>query len=219
MMRPAAILFDMDGLMLDSECLYQAAWQTTARELGYELDDALYLSVVGRSNTEAEETFITVFGSDFPAATFRQRSELYWRQLVQSQGIPLKPGLLALLDWIEQQALPKAVGTSSNLPEAELCLSAVGIRDRFSTVVTVDQVAAGKPEPDIFLEAAKRLGVAPAQCLVLEDSNAGVQAAQSAGMSAVMVPDLQSPTAASKAIALEIFPSLHEVLVWLQQGV
>jgi len=130
--------------------------------------------------------------------------------------VALQPGLLPLLDWVEQQDLPRAVGTSSNAAEAELCLTLAGIRDRFATVVTVDQVAAGKPSPDIFLLAAQRLGVAPHQCLVLEDSNAGVQAAQAAGMAVVMVPDLQQPTAASQAIAQPVLGSLHEVLAWLQ---
>ncbi|MEM9987256.1 MAG: HAD family hydrolase, partial [Bacteroidota bacterium] len=118
--------------------------------------------------------------------------------------------------WLEERRVPKAVGTSSDSAEADLCLLTVGIRDRFATIVTVDQVTVGKPAPDIFLEAARRLGIQPADCLVLEDSNAGVQAAQSAGIPVVMVPDLQSPTEASRAIALEIFSSLHEVKTWLQ---
>ena len=139
-----------------------------------------------------------------------------WRQLIAVKGVRLQPGLLPLLDWVEHCALPRAVGTSSNREEAELCLTLAGIRDRFSTLVTVDQVAAGKPAPDIFLAAAQKLGLPPAQCLVLEDSNAGVAAAQAAGMTVIMVPDLQVPDATSTAIAQEIFPSLNDVLTWLQ---
>lgn len=203
--------------MLDSESLYQEAWQVATAELGYQLDAELYLSLVGRSNAAAERAFIQVYGPEFPVATFRKSWEAHWHQLVEVRGIPVKPGLLALLNWVEEQSIPKAVGTSSNLKEAELCLTAAGIRDRFSTLVTVDQVAAGKPAPDIFLAAAHRLGTAPAQCLVLEDSNAGVKAAHAGGLPVVMVPDLQVPTQESQAIALDIYPSLHEVLTWLQQ--
>ncbi|NER78689.1 MAG: HAD family phosphatase [Leptolyngbya sp. SIO1D8] len=217
MTLPKALIFDMDGLMLESERLYQQAWKIAASELGYELDAALYLSLVGRSNAEAEQAFVKVFGTGFPTAAFNAGWHAHWHTLIQSEGVSLKPGLLQLLDWTEQQAIPKAVGTSSNFAEADLCLSAAGIRGRFSTVVTVDQVAAGKPEPDIFLEAANRLNIDPGQCLVLEDSNAGVQAAQSAGIPVMMVPDLQVPTEASKAIALAVLPSLHEVGAWLQQ--
>jgi len=216
MTLPRALIFDMDGLMLDSEPLYQAAWQAAAQELGYGVDAGLYLSLVGRSSAEADRAFIQIFGAQFPVEDFNQRWERQWQVLLQEQGVALQPGLLPLLDWVEQQDLPRAVGTSSNAAEAELCLTLAGIRDRFATVVTVDQVAAGKPAPDIFLLAAQRLGVAPHQCLILEDSNAGVQAAQAAGMAVVMVPDLQQPTAASQAIAQPVLGSLHEVLAWLQ---
>ncbi|MGD1943291.1 MAG: HAD family hydrolase [Leptolyngbyaceae cyanobacterium] len=213
---PTALIFDMDGLMLNSEPLYQAAWQAAARELGYDLNAELYLSLVGRSSVEADRAFQQIFGEQFPVETFNDRWDELWRQLIKTQGVPLQAGLLPLLDWVDQQAIPKAIGTSSNSAEAELCLSLAGIRDRFSTLVTVDQVAAGKPAPDIFLAAASQLQVKPAHCLVLEDSNAGVQAAKAAGMSVVMVPDLQTPTAASAAIAQHIFPSLKDVLAWLQ---
>jgi len=216
MSLPSALIFDMDGLMLDSEPLYQAAWQAAAQELGYVLDAELYLSLVGRSSAEADRTFTQIFGDQFPVATFNQRWEWHWQALLQQQGVALQPGLLPLLDWVEQRALPKAVGTSSNTAEADQCLTLAGIRDRFATVVTVDQVAAGKPAPDIFLLAAQRLGVPSHRCLVLEDSNAGVQAAQAAGMAVVMVPDLQTPTTASRAIAQHIFASLQEALTWLQ---
>ena len=217
MLLPKALIFDMDGLMLNSEPLYQEAWQAAAQELGYTLDAELYMSLVGRSSAEAERMFTQVFGEAFPANKFNDRWDELWQKLIKDQGIALQPGLLPLLEWVEQQDISKAVGTSSNSAEAETCLSLAGIRDRFSILVTVDQVAAGKPEPDIFLEAAKRLAIAPQQCLVLEDSNAGIQAAQAAGMPAVMVPDLQVPTEAIKAIAHGIFPSLYEVLAWLQR--
>jgi HAD superfamily hydrolase (TIGR01509 family) len=214
-----AILFDMDGLMLDSESLYQQAWKQAAAELGYDLDDAVYLSLVGRSNAEAERAFVQLYGTDFPVETFRVRWEQRWQALVQIVGIPLNPGLLELLNWIETHGLLKAVGTSSNQAEATLCLQTAGIADRFAAIVTVDQVAAGKPAPDIFQAAAQRLTVNPSHCLVLEDSNAGVQAAQGAGMAVVMVPDLQTATIASEAIALQIFESLHEVRLWLSREV
>lgn len=212
---PQAILFDMDGLMLDSECLYQTAWKLAAGELGYQMDEALYLSLVGRSNAEAERAFVELFGDDFPVEEFGHRWEQLWQELINHQGIPLKPGLLELLDWLEVCRIPKAVGTSSNAAEAHLCLTRTGLWERFLTVVTVDQVGQGKPAPDIFLEAARQLGISPQSCLVLEDSNAGVAAANAGGMTVAMVPDLQTPTTESAAIATAIFTSLHEVLDWL----
>ncbi|NEQ45758.1 MAG: HAD family phosphatase [Leptolyngbya sp. SIOISBB] len=213
---PQALIFDMDGLMLDSEPLYQQAWQAAAQELGFTLEDDLYLSLVGRSSAEADRIFVQTYGDQFPVQEFNHRWDEHWRSLIQGQGVKLQPGLLTLLDWVEQQGIPKAVGTSSNTTEAELCLQLAGIRDRFPTLVTVDQVNAGKPAPDIFLAAASQLGMPPSQCLVLEDSNAGVQAAEAAGMAVVMVPDLQIPTMMSRAIARQICESLNEALAWLQ---
>jgi beta-phosphoglucomutase-like phosphatase (HAD superfamily) len=214
---PHAIIFDMDGLLLDSEPLYQEAWQLAAQSLGYEIDDGLYMNLVGRSSVEADRLFLQIFGETFPVHDFNQRWESHWQALVKQYGVALKPGVPMLLDWLDQQMLARAVGTSSNQSEAELCLSLAGIHDRFPTIVTVEQVAAGKPAPDIFLEAARRLSVPPEDCLVLEDSNAGVEAAHAAGMTVVMVPDLQVPTPASAAIAIGIFSTLHEVLAWLKR--
>ena len=216
---PTAVIFDMDGLMLDSEIIFKAAWQRAGAELGYSLSDALYGTLVGRSNKEVEVIFCQTYGDDFPVLRFRQLWGEFWHQQVQMTGVALKPGLLELLDFLEQHQIPKAVGTSSEWKEAELSLKVAGIFHRFETIVTVDQAGAGKPAPDIFLMALDRLGVAPQACLVFEDSNAGVKAAHTAGIPVVMVPDLQTPSAESKAIAARIFPSLHEAVALLQQAV
>lgn len=213
---PTAVIFDMDGLMLDSEVIFKAAWQQAGAALGYHLSDELYDSLVGCSNQEVEVVFCQTYGSDFPVLPFRQLWSELWEKQMQTTGVAIKPGLLELLDFLEQHQIPKAVGTSSEWKEADLSLKAAGIFHRFKTIVTVDQVGAGKPAPDIFLMALKRLGVVPENCLVFEDSNAGVKAAHKAGIPVVMVPDLQTPSEESKAIATQIFASLYEVADWLR---
>jgi beta-phosphoglucomutase-like phosphatase (HAD superfamily) len=212
----SAIIFDMDGLMLHSEVIYHQAWQETAESLGYRLNSQLYLQLVGRSNAESERLMQAQFGDDFPVEVFRTQWITRWRELVMTQGIPTKPGLLPLLDWLEDLALPKAVGTSSNWREAEICLKRTDLWHRFHPIITIDQVQAGKPAPDIFLRAAEQLGYAPQDCLVLEDSNAGVKAAANAGIPVVMVPDLQTPTPESQQLATAIFESLQAVHDWLR---
>ncbi|MEL6246792.1 MAG: HAD family phosphatase [Cyanobacteria bacterium J06648_16] len=213
--RFKAILFDMDGLMLDSETVYHTAWQQAVTELGYTFDSGLYLDLVGRSNAEAERLMLEAFGGDFPVETFRTDWTRHWQRRVQTQGMPTQPGLWELLDFLEAEQMPKAVGTSSNAAEAALSLKSNRLWARFSAIVTVDDVAAGKPAPDIFLLAAQRLGMSPSDCLVLEDSNAGVEAAVTAGCQVIMVPDLQTPTPDSQARALQVCESLHEVLAML----
>ena len=213
---PDAIIFDMDGLMLNSEVIFHDAWQTTLVDLGYDLDTATYLKLVGCSNDLAENLLLNLLGADFPIERFRSGWMARWERLV-AQGIPTKPGLWPLLDWLDKINLPKAVGTSSGDHEAQISLKSTGLWSRFQTIVTVDQAGAGKPAPDIFLTAAKALDIAPANCLVLEDSNAGVQAAKAAGMAVIMVPDLQVPTAYAQDHALKIVSSLNDVLDHLQQ--
>ena len=216
---PAAIIFDMDGLMLNSEVIFQAVWQAELVSLGYQpLPQTTYLQLVGRSNDQAEELLLQLLGADFAVDRFRTGWTARWQALA-AQGIPLKPGLEPLLDWLEHRGIPKAVGTSSNDHEAHISLKSTGLWSRFDTIVTVDKAGGqGKPAPDIFLTAAKALDISPVQCLVLEDSNAGVQAAIAAGMEVIMVPDLQTPTEFAQQQALAIVPSLHEVLAQLQSS-
>ncbi|MEM9483856.1 MAG: HAD family phosphatase [Cyanobacteria bacterium P01_F01_bin.116] len=214
--RPEAIIFDMDGLMLNSEVIFHQAWQSTLVDLGYDsLDNEAYLQLVGCSNDLAEKMLLQFLGSDFPVERFRAGWQTRWKALA-AEGIPTKPGLWSLLDWLDEIGLPKAVGTSSNDHEAQICLKSTGLWPRFDAIVTVDQAGAGKPAPDIFLTAASAINISPANCLVLEDSNAGVQAATAAGMAVIMVPDLQAPTAYSQQNAFRIVSSLNDVLNLLQ---
>ena len=214
---PAAYIIEMDGLMLNSEVIFQAARQAELVSLGYQpLPQTTYLQLVGRSNDQAEKLLLQLLGADFAVDRFRTGWTARWQTLA-AQGIPLKPGLEPLLDWLDQMGISKAVGTSSNDHEAHISLKSTGLWSRFEAIVTVDKAGGqGKPAPDIFLTAAKALNISPMQCLVLEDSNAGVQAAIAAGMGVIMVPDLQTPTEFSQQQALAIVPSLHEVLAQLQ---
>ena len=127
------------------------------------------------------------------------------------EGIALKPGLLDLLDWLEARRIPKAVATSTRRDRAQAKLARTALLPRFVALVGGDEVARGKPEPDIFLAAAARLGEAAQHCLVLEDSEPGVRAALAAGMTPIMVPDLHAPSDDLVALEPLILESLAEV--------
>lgn len=206
----AAIVFDMDGLMLDTEPLYKAAWQTASAELGYELDDPSYTTLVGRPTEDCERVLLRQFGSSFPLDRFRSRWPELWQAGAAAHGIRQKPGLIELLTFLEAQSLPVAVATSSEADYAAFSLRQAGLDGRFSIVVTGDQVAQGKPAPDIYLEAARRLGVPPAQCVALEDSEAGILAASAAGMIALLIPDWMPASAAAGRAAFRVLASLDE---------
>jgi beta-phosphoglucomutase len=211
----AAIVLDMDGTMLDTEPLYKAAWQRAAADFGWALDDASYLQLVGRSTADGEDEISRRFGPSFPLAHFRMRWPELWRTRVEAEGIPTKPGLLELLTWVEEHRLPVAVATSSNRDYAAFSLRRAGLAGRVATVVTGDEVDHGKPAPDIYLEAARRLGVDPAHAFAVEDSDAGTLAASRAGMSVLLIPDLKAPSAEATAAACRVLGSLFEARAFM----
>jgi len=206
-----AVLFDLDGLMIDSEPVYARAWKQAAQELGGEIDQALERRLRGRNNRDCEAELLGQFGPGFPLGRFHARWQQLWLADVARNGMPTKPGLRELLENLERRSLKKAVATSTDRTWAERSLEAARIAGRFDLVVTGDEIERGKPAPDIFLEAARGLGVDPGECLVLEDTNVGVQAARAAGALAIMVPDLEQPDAWTRGLAWRVVPSLHEV--------
>jgi HAD superfamily hydrolase (TIGR01509 family) len=204
-----AVVFDMDGLMLDTEPIYKVAWQAASAGLGYDLDDALYATFVGRPNVECERDLLDRFGSGFPLERFRNDWPPLWRDEAAARGIRKKTGLLDLLAFLETQEVALAVATSTEADDAVFTLGAAGLDGRFRVIVTGDQVARGKPAPDIYLEAARRLNVEPAECVALEDSEAGILAASRAGMVALLVPD-GPPSTVAAAAAFRVMSSLTD---------
>jgi beta-phosphoglucomutase len=209
-MRIDAVVFDMDGLMLDTEPLYKTAWQQALAELGHQLDDAFYLRFVGRSNEDCESDLAKELGVTFPLEAFRSRWPALWRRCADEQGIATKAGLHELIAFIRNEGLPLALATSSDATFTGLSLGRAKLHETFDIVVTGDQVANPKPAPDIYLEAARRLGVQPEHCIALEDSDTGILAASRAGMVPLLIPDLKQPAEDAVSVAFRVLGSLHE---------
>ncbi len=205
-----ATIFDMDGLMLDTEALAREAWFETMRRWGYELNDDVYLRVLGTTGARTRDIFREAFGPDIPIERMYDYKQRYVDEAIASSRIKVKPGLIELLDWLDVQRIPKAVASSTVRALVLKKLDRVNLAGRFDAIVGGDEVIQGKPEPDIFLEAAHRLGVLPGTCVALEDSENGVRAAHAAGMRVIMVPDLKLPDDEIRALADCVLPSLHE---------
>jgi HAD superfamily hydrolase (TIGR01509 family) len=210
--RPAAVIFDMDGLMLDTEPLAARAWGEAAAELGVAFDGALAMAMVGRNFEDCAAMVRSHYGEGYPVAALLDRWHATYDRIVEREGLAVKPGVRELLDWLGAHAIPCAVATSTRRERARSKLDRVALLARFHDIVGGDEVARGKPAPDIYVEAARRLGARAGRCLVLEDSEPGVRAALAARMTPIMVPDLHSPPEELLALDLLVLPTLHAVL-------
>jgi HAD superfamily hydrolase (TIGR01509 family) len=207
---PAAVIFDMDGLLFDSERLYGEAILTAAREVGCAMSHEVFLQLVGRSHEINQRFLLEHYGADYPLDALIAAWGRHFRMMTAA-GVPLKPGAVELLDLLDELGLPRAIATSSAHATVQRNLAALELVDRFHGVVARGDYASGKPSPDPFLKAAERLGVAPALCLALEDSHNGVRSASAAGMMTIMVPDLIAPTEEIHGLCTLVVDDLHAV--------
>ena len=192
-----AVVFDLDGTLIDTESLCNVAGVEACANLGFPLSMAFFESLAGIDDRTRARLIEEHVGQPVEFAAFLAE----WDRLCTlrfAQGIPLKAGAVELLDALDAAGVPVALATSSRRGPAEEKLAAIGLGHHFRTVVTFDDVAAPKPAPDPYLLAAERLGVAPARCLAFEDSETGARAAHAAGMTVVQVPDLH-PTRGAHA--------------------
>jgi HAD superfamily hydrolase (TIGR01509 family) len=181
-----------------------------APNYGGDLPDVVFQRMVGLPSAASDAVARAHFGPDFPLETFEAEVTRHVHIACEA-GVALKAGVIELLDHLDERRIPRAIATSSSHPSVQRTLGPSGILPRFDTIVASGDYARGKPNPDPFLTAATRLGVAPEDCLALEDSHNGVRAAHAAGMMTVMVPDLLDPTEEMQDLCVAIATSLHHV--------
>jgi len=209
--RPVrAVVFDMDGLLVDTETVVFAAMVRAAGRFGGEIPMDTFKRMVGLTHAASDAILIEHFGEGFDLAAWTEAVSAHFREELAA-GIALKAGAVEILDQLDAMGLPRAIATSSSLASVRQSLGPHSLVDRFHALITRDVQTRGKPHPEPFLMAAEALGVAPADCLALEDSHNGVRAAASAGMMTVMVPDLLDPTGEMESLCVRIARDLHEV--------
>ncbi|MGB3146352.1 MAG: HAD family phosphatase [Paracoccaceae bacterium] len=189
-MKPfAAAIFDLDGLLIDTEQVSLDAGYEAMQVLGWPRRDGLLESLIGRDPAAAALIVHEAYQHHPTVGDFEQLWRQYYRKRIEG-GIALCAGVTELLAHLAGMEMPLGVATSSTQVGAELKLRIAGLSHHFHTVVTVDCVARPKPAPDPYLEAARRLKVAPADCIAFDDSDPGTAAARAAGMTVVQVPNL-----------------------------
>lgn len=189
-----AAIFDMDGLLFDTEQLCCEAWKTVALEGGYRIEDEVFFACVGRNTRDTRTIVMDRCGPDFPFDAFNEKAREWIRRKMEENGPPEKPGIRRLFDYLRSRNIPIALATSTTESTARWMIEQAALSPYFSGWAFGSEVERGKPEPDIFLLAKERLGIADAsRCVVFEDSPAGLNAALAAGMKPVFIRDMIDP--------------------------
>lgn len=191
-MTYAAVIFDLDGTLVDTESVALRGGMAALHALGYQGDVALFHSLVGVDDVTGAAVLRARFGADFPVDRIGALWDRECDRLMATEGLPVKPGVVALLDRLDTMGLPRAIATSGRRDRSRAKLALAGLATRFDRMVTFDDVTHPKPHPEPYLRAAALLGVAATDCLVFEDSDPGAEAARRAGCTVVQVPDIAS---------------------------
>lgn len=188
-----AVIFDMDGVLIDTEKHYNAAWCQAATEAGFPFTREHALLLRSCEAKEGEKLMQGIFGPSFDYYAIRERRRELVRERLAQYGLEKKPGVEETLRFLRAKGIKTAVATATALDITKSHLTTIGVCDLFDSIVSAKNVAHGKPEPDVYLYACEQIGDRPQDCMAVEDSPNGIMAAYRAGLRTVMVPDLTQP--------------------------
>ncbi len=217
-MNYQAAIFDMDGLLLDTERVCKGIFEEACASLSIPFLEDVYLDIIGRNAQGIEKVIRAGYGSDLDYPVLHQAWRIRYNAVVKHHAIPVKEGVVELLTWLKNNNIPTAVATSTQQDVAIIKLKLAGLDHFFDNLTTGCEVENGKPDPEIYLLAADRLNIQPEQCLAFEDSNNGVLSAVSANMQTFQIPDLVQPSAEILALGHTVSPSLSDVLTVLKRS-
>ncbi|MCG7498046.1 HAD family phosphatase [Vibrio sp. Of7-15] len=215
-MNYQAAIFDMDGLLLDTERVCKNIFQEACESLSVPFLEHVYLDIIGRNAQGIEQVIRAGYGDDLDYPALNEAWRYRYNAVVKHQAIPVKEGVVELLTWLKANQIPLAVATSTQKDVARIKLQLAKLDTYFDMITTGCEVKRGKPDPEIYLLAAQRLKVEPTLCLAFEDSNNGVLSAVNANMQTFQIPDLVEPTQEILALGHTVSPSLADVLVSLK---
>ena len=214
----SALILDMDGLLLDTEITYLKAWQQAALSQGHDLDEQFCLSLAGLHYQAVEQQLLAYCAGKLNLDEFRLASGRYWRQHVNRHGIALRVGFEPLMEVIQRLDIPYCLATNSLGSNANECLQFAGVRELFPDIVSREQVSKGKPAPDIFIKAAILLGVEMNDCLVVEDSVTGIEAAKNAGAFSIFIPSVLPVDAQAAEKTNLLLNNLADLAIMIEAG-
>lgn len=214
-MGKKAVIFDMDGVIFDTERVYLEIWKSVFEKYGYKMTKELYITVMGTGRKNVIKTFLENFGDDLPIEKMYEEKDNQLFYIIENQGIPLKKGVKELFSMLKEKNYKIALATSAKRDRVEKQIKDKWLKESFDAIVCGDDVEKGKPSPDIFLKAAKEIDVEPENCFVVEDSPAGIKAAFSGGMKGIHVEDLKVADEDILKYCQKSFKDLQEVKKYL----
>ena len=212
-----AVVFDMDGVIFDTERLIYKLWLEIAPKYGFNTVDTLFYKVIGVTKTYTEQVFYKEYGKDIPYWEFREEAKNVFFEYINEHGIPLKDGIRELLEHLKANGYKIGLASSTSIETVTAELKMEKLYDYFDVVIGGDLIKNSKPAPDIYLTACEQLGINPKNAVAIEDSFNGIRSASAAGMRAVMVPDMIEPDDEMREKAYAIKRNLFEVMEMLEK--
>ena len=211
-----AIIFDMDGLMIDSERVTFECYQERLKDMNLTMDEEFYKTLLGKPIKGIYQRFYDVYGNDFPIQNVIQDVHQLMAERFETEGVPVKKGLVELLHYLKDNNYKTIVATSSNRDRVDKILAQAKITEFFDDSICGDEVTKGKPNPEVFLKSCQKLGVNVEEAIVLEDSEAGIQASYDANIKVICIPDMKYPEKQYEEKTFKILKDLTEVTVYLK---
>lgn len=211
-----AIIFDMDGLMIDSERVTFEGYQEILKKMNLTMTEEFYITLLGKPVKGIYQRFYDVYGQDFPIESVIKDVHQYMAERFKNEGVPLKKGLLSFLTYLKDHDYKTIVATSSNRDRVDDILRSADIEKYFDDSICGDEVTKGKPNPEVFLKSCQKLGVKPDEAIVIEDSEAGIQASAAADIKVICIPDMKYPEEEFAKKTYKIFKDLDEVKDFFQ---
>ena len=211
-----AIIFDMDGLMIDSERVTFECYQERLKDMNLTMDEEFYKTLLGKPIKGIYQRFYDVYGNDFPIENVIQDVHQLMAERFETEGVPVKKGLVELLHYLKDNNYKTIVATSSNRDRVDKILAQAKITEFFDDSICGEEVTKGKPNPEVFLKSCQKLGVNVDEAIVLEDSEAGIQASYDANIKVICIPDMKYPEKQYEEKTFKILKDLTEVTAYLK---